>query len=184
MRTPDRLIEAALPNAAVSREAVDPETYRMAMRSHAGAVIILSAGHPGERTGLTATSVCSLSDRPPRVVACVNRSASAHQLIGRTRAFAVNILGAGQLELAAVFAGRRGIERENRFEAESWLSLATGAPILRLALANLDCELFAEHPYDTHSIFIGEVKAVRVQQAKDPLIYFGGGFCSLDQNSA
>ena len=153
------------------------------MRNHAGAVIILSAGHPGERTGLTATSVCSLSDRPPRVVACVNRSASAHELIGRTRAFAVNILGADQAELAAVFAGRRGIERESRFDAESWLALATGAPILRQALANLDCELFAEHPYDTHSIFIGEVKAVRVQQMDDPLIYFGGGFCSLEQKS-
>jgi len=159
---------------------IDTASYRAAMRYHAGAVVILSAGRPGDRTGLTATSVCSLSDTPPRLIACVNRSASAHALIRRTAAFGVNMLRAGQEELANVFAGRRGIERDDRFsDAESWLSLATGAPILKSALVGLDCELVGEHAHDTHSIFVGEVHAVHLRDGDAPLVYFGGQFCAL-----
>lgn len=159
---------------------VDAASYRAAMRYHAGAVAILSAGEPGDRTGLTATSVCSLSDTPPRLIACVNRSASAHGLIRRTAAFGVNLLRAEQAELANVFAGRRGIERDDRFtDADGWLSLATGAPILKSALVGLDCELVDEHAHDTHSIFVGEVRAVHLRDGETPLVYFGGQFCEL-----
>jgi cob(II)yrinic acid a,c-diamide reductase len=165
-------------------QVLDPASYRAAMRNHAGAVTILSTGLPGGRTGLTATSVCSLSDSPPRIIACVNRSASAHGLIRQTGAFGVNMLRAGQTELAGLFAGRNGIERESRFsDADGWISVVTGAPILRHALASLDCRFIEEHPHDTHSIFIGEVKAVRVQDVDDPLIYFGGQFRSLGKSS-
>jgi flavin reductase (DIM6/NTAB) family NADH-FMN oxidoreductase RutF len=161
------------------KQSIDPVSYRSVMRSHAGAVTILSTGRPGDRTGLTATSVCSLSDAPPQVVACVNRSASAHGLIRQSGAFGVNLLRSGQADLANLFAGRHGIDREQRFDANCWTSLATGAPILRNALANLDCELFDEHPHETHSIFVGNVKAIRIHDEDDPLIYFGGKFCSL-----
>jgi flavin reductase (DIM6/NTAB) family NADH-FMN oxidoreductase RutF len=165
-------------------QTLDSISFRAAMRNHAGSVVILSAGSPGDRSGLTATSVCSLSDTPPRVVACVNRSASAHGLIRRTGAFGVNILRVEQAELASVFAGRRGIDREARFnDPEDWMSVATGAPILRGALASLDCELAEEHRSDTHSIFVGDVRAVRVRDSEDPLIYFGGRFRSLDTSN-
>jgi len=160
--------------------ALEPAAYRAAMRCHAGAVTILSAGCAGDRTGLTATSVCSLSDTPPRLIACVNRSASAHDLIRRTKAFGVNVLRATQAELANVFAGRRGIDRNNRFnDADGWLVLATGAPILQTALIGLDCELVDEHAHDTHSIFVGQVRAMHVHDGEAPLLYFDGAFRSL-----
>jgi flavin reductase (DIM6/NTAB) family NADH-FMN oxidoreductase RutF len=67
--------------------------------------------------------------------------------------FGVNMLRAGQAELASMFAGRRGIDRESRFDdSDGWICVVTGAPILPDALASLDCELREEHPHDTHSI--------------------------------
>jgi flavin reductase (DIM6/NTAB) family NADH-FMN oxidoreductase RutF len=177
MTTPHRLIR--------SPQAVDPASYRAAMRNHAGAVTILSTGLSGDRTGLTATSVCSLSDTPPRMIACVNRCASAHSLLRKTGVFGVNMLRADQVELASLFAGRRGIDRENRFQdAHGWILGATGAPILRNALASFDCELVDEHSHDTHSIFVGEVKAVHMHDEEGPLIYFGGKFRSLGEPCA
>ncbi|KWV50149.1 hypothetical protein AS156_14355 [Bradyrhizobium macuxiense] len=174
------LLSSVSRTAAARNGGVDAVSYRTAMRYHAGAVAILSAGTFGDRTGLTATSVCSLSDTPPRLIACVNRSASAHGLIRRTASFGVNLLRAEQAELANVFAGRRGIERDDRFaDADGWLSLVTGAPILKSALASLDCELVDEHAHDTHSIFIGEVRAVQQCDGVTPLVYFGGQFCAL-----
>lgn len=180
MIAPSSQLSTAARTAGALHHDVDPASYRAAMRHHAGAVTILSAGGPGDRTGMTATSVCSLSDTPPRLIACVNRSASAHGLIRRTAAFGVNMLHADQAELANVFAGRRGIERDDRFsDADGWLSLATGTPILKGALIGLDCELIDEHAHDTHSIFVGAVRAMHLREGETPLIYFGGAFCGL-----
>lgn len=180
MVTSTNLLSSVSQTTTVLNRRVDAASYRAAMRYHAGAVAILSVGKPGNRTGLTATSVCSLSDTPPRLIACVNRSASAHGLIRRTASFGVNLLRIEQAELADVFAGRRGIERDHRFtDADGWLSLATGAPILKSALVGLDCELVDEHVHDTHSIFVGEVRAVHLLDGETPLVYFGGQFCAL-----
>jgi len=161
--------------------AVDAAFYRQAMRSHAAAVTIISTGRRGERTGLTATSVCSLSDDPPTLIACINRNASAHEIVRSTGAFGVNILRSAQVELANTFAGRRAIEREQRFaEDVKWTSLMTGAPILAEALVGFDCELVGEYSHDTHSIFVGRVRAIKRADANDPLIYFGGAFHSVE----
>lgn len=158
---------------------VDAQTYKNVMRHHAGAVAIVSAGHSGSRTGLTATALCSLSDSPPMVLVCVNRNASGHDIISRAGTFCVNILHGDQGAFAATFAGRSGLQGEDRFRSTDWTTLATGAPVLKDALASLDCELHATHAYDTHSIFVGRVRAVQTAACRSPLIYFNGKFHHL-----
>lgn len=166
--------------AAAFAADVDASLYRKAMRSYASAVTIISTGVAGARTGLTATSVCSLSDDPPTMVACINRNASAHESVKSAGAFGVNVLRMEQSELANVFAGRRAIDREQRFtDDRNWTTLVTGAPILVTALTAFDCELVAEYPHDTHSIFIGRVRSISHGNANDPLIYFDGAFHSV-----
>lgn len=158
---------------------MDQQTYRDIMRHHAGAVTIISVGKPGGRTGLTATAFCSLTDDPPTVVACVNRNASAHDLIEKHKTFCVNILASGQDATAMRFAGRVGQEGEQRFDEGAWTTLATGAPVLQGALANLDCELFERHDGKTHTIYLGRVRAGRILASQEPLVYFKGAFCDL-----
>lgn len=158
---------------------VEAAAYRQVMRRHAGAVAIVTAGRPGARTGLTATAVCSLSDAPPLVLACVNRGASGHPAIRAAGAFCVNLLACHQAELASLFAGRGGRQGEARFAEASWTTLATGAPVLQGALANLDCTLLDEHAYATHSIFVGQVQGLLLQDGAAPLLYFDGAFRGL-----
>jgi flavin reductase (DIM6/NTAB) family NADH-FMN oxidoreductase RutF len=158
---------------------MDANEYRQLMSHHAGATVIVATGTPGERTGLTATATCSLSDSPPMLLVCVNKSASAHPVIRRTRAFSINLLAQGQDELAACFSGRTGLKGEARFQAGEWLTLATGAPVLAQALASADCELATEHDCGTHSIFIGLVRASRADASLRPLVYFRGAFGAL-----
>ena len=57
-------------------EAVNVEQFRLAMRSLAGAVNIVSTAHSGHRYGLTATAVCSATADPPTVLVCLNRVAT------------------------------------------------------------------------------------------------------------
>jgi flavin reductase (DIM6/NTAB) family NADH-FMN oxidoreductase RutF len=158
---------------------MDPLSYRSIMRHQAGAVTIIAVGDAGNRTGLTATAVCSLTDDPPTLLACVNRNASAHRPIRAARSFSINLLARDQQRLAACFSGKAGLEGEARFAPDEWMTLATGAPVLKNALASLDCELTEEHEFVTHSIFIGRVRAGQHREHAEPLLYFRGDFWDL-----
>jgi flavin reductase (DIM6/NTAB) family NADH-FMN oxidoreductase RutF len=155
---------------------IDPVAYRGLMRFQAGAVTLITVGRAPNRTGLTATAVVSLTDTPPTLLVCVNRNASGHAPITAERSFAVNILAADQEALAMRFSGKAGLEGEDRFDSEHWTTLVTGAPILKGALASLDCEVVEEHGYPTHSVFVGRVKAGLTRDGGEPMIYYQGKF--------
>jgi flavin reductase (DIM6/NTAB) family NADH-FMN oxidoreductase RutF len=157
---------------------MDADRYRHVMRHQAGAVTIIAVGTAGNRTGLTATAVCSLTDSPPMVIACVNRNASAHAPIHSGQCFSINLLANDQNELARRFSSKK-LEGEARFDPETWDTLVTGAPVLKGAIANLDCEVAQEHSFDTHTIFIGRVRECRFREDVEPLLYFRGDFWDL-----
>ena len=165
--------------AATAPAAVEAQLYRDAMRQHAGAVTIIAVGPPGGRTGLTATAMCSVTDSPPTILICVNRNASAHDLIARHGAFSANVLADGQQELAMRFAGKAGLAGEQRFSEAEWTTRATGAPVLKGALASLDCEVVATHAHETHTIYLGRVCAAEVRADAAPLVYFRGSFSGV-----
>ena len=154
---------------------MDQAKFRTLMRQQAGAVTIIAVGKKGHRTGLTATAMCSLTDNPPMVLICVNRSASAHAPIKASKCFSVNVLAKSQDALAKRFSTKK-LEGEARFEEKDWETLATGAPVLKGTIASLDCELASEHEVETHSIFIGRVKDGRFSETAAPLLYFRGEF--------
>jgi flavin reductase (DIM6/NTAB) family NADH-FMN oxidoreductase RutF len=164
---------------------MDGNKYRAVMRHQAGAVALITAGEPGKRTGLTATAVCSLTDDPPTLLVCVNRTASAHDLIAEKCCFGVNLLGRHQQELAGAFSGRTGLQGEDRFHVDGyeWTTMVTGAPILKGTLASLDCEVIETQSVSTHTIFIGRVKEGEVSEDAAPLLYFRGDFWDLSSIS-
>jgi len=163
---------------------MDTDSYRAIMRHQAGAVSVIACGPQGARSGLTATAVASLSDRPPTVLACVNQGAGAHDEILRAAAFSVNLLSAEQQDVAEQFAGKGGLKGEARFAGLTWRTLATGSPVLSTALASLDCELAEHHTFTTHSIFIGRVVAGHFSAAAKPLLYFRGDYWNFGDGLA
>lgn len=171
---------AAEPEPDKGAEAtMDGASYRALMRHQAGAVTVVAAGAPGARAGLTATAVSSLSDAPPTILACIGRKTGTHDLIGSRAAFSVNLLASDQQAIAERFAGRDGVSGEDRFTGLDWDTLETGAPVLRHALASLDCELVEQHGFTTHTIFIGRVKTGRFRIDAGPLLYFRGDYWDL-----
>ena len=53
----------------VDAKPLDARDFKQAMRQCAGAVALVTVGaEHGKRTGLTVTSACSLSDRPPSLI--------------------------------------------------------------------------------------------------------------------
>src|SRR5215831_14311973 len=100
-----------------------------------GVTVITTDGEAGP-AGFTASAVCSVTDAPPTVLVCMNRSSFAHRFFTRNQVLCVNVLGADQQALSSMFANRE-VPMAQRFERCSWQRLATGAPALDDALVNL-----------------------------------------------
>src|SRR5262249_31714007 len=98
------------------------------MRQLASGVSVVTAGADGDRNGMTASAVCSLSVDPPSLVTCLSRDAGTCNHLARSRTFCVNVLGRDHEDLASVFAGRAGLAGEERFGTGSWLVGRLGVP--------------------------------------------------------
>ena len=141
------------------------------MRRLAAGVTIVTTGLDGQRAGLTATSVSSLTAEPPRLLVCIHRDADTHTLILRSRAFAVNVLVPAQRALAVHFGRRDATQRGDKFARGAWVRGSTGVPVLSGAAASFECGLVQAVEAGTHSIFIGEVEATHFGEQSQALIY-------------
>jgi flavin reductase (DIM6/NTAB) family NADH-FMN oxidoreductase RutF len=161
----------------MSTPAADPSQvtaeFKRAMRRLASTVtIITTADVNGNRYGMTATAVNSLTMDPPSLLICVNHTASIHvPLVGRGR-FCVNVLTTEHEDLVSAFSGR--LKGDARFQVGEWHDEDSGMPYLDGAQCNLFCDIDSVVPFGTHSIVIGRVSAVRVEEGIRPLIFADG----------
>lgn len=159
--------------------APDSNDFRLAMRHLAGGVSVITVGAGAEQSGMTVTSVSSLSADPPTLLFCVNRKSSTWPLLRKYKAFCVNFLSAEQEIIAQNFAGFGGLAGAERYRDGHWSRLATGAPVCDAALASVDCILEEAIERHTHSLIIGRVQAIRTNPGAQPLIYWNGGYTRL-----
>jgi len=122
--------------------------------------------------GLTTNAVTSLSLDPLLLLVCFDNSSRTLSAVRSARRFAVNVLRAGQEDLAAVFASKR-IARE-KFEAVTH-TVAHEVPVLDDALAWVACELVELLPGGDHTIGIGAVIDGGASEG-EPLVFFRGGY--------
>jgi flavin reductase (DIM6/NTAB) family NADH-FMN oxidoreductase RutF len=162
---------------------VEASDFKLAMRLPATSVTVIAAGAGSDRNGLTVSAVCSLSDQPPMLLACVNLKSTALPIIRQRGAFSANFLTQEQSAIAERFAGRDRIYGAERFSLGEWDTLATGAPILRTALSAFDCELDREYDSPTHAILIGRVRGIIRNEASRCLVYSAGVFGYAEQLS-
>jgi flavin reductase len=153
---------------------VTRQEFRDAMARLGAAVNIITTGGPAGRGGFTASAVCSVTDDPPTLLVCMNRSASSAPALKANGTVCVNTLGAGHREISGVFAGVTKCTMEERFAAGTWTRLVTGAPVLQDAVAAFDCRVAEIVEKGTHLVVFAEVEAIRQgSQREAGLIYFG-----------
>ena len=155
------------------------DSFKAGMRRLASGVALVTSADDTGHAGLIATAVNSVSAAPPTLLACVNRSASAHDVIERSGCLCINLLTEGDLDLVDVFS--RTARREERFRSGDWRTLTTGAPALQSALVAFDCEVVQRFPYETHTIFLGIVRDVHLPEGGlAPLVYLNSAFRRLE----
>ncbi len=154
------------------------DSFSLTMSRFAAAVTIVTVRFCDEIHGMTATAVCSVSRIPPLLLVCVAKSTRTHELIERSRIFAVNLLHHEQREMAERFAGRSSHEPD-RFLNVLYGHAITGAPILDDGLGYYDCEVVSAYCGGDHTIFVGQVVASGRGCVGRPLIYHEGSYCAV-----
>lgn len=161
-------------NTSASRQ-----NFREAMSRLGAAVNIITTTGPQGDTGFTASAVCSVTDDPPTLLVCVNKTASQHDAILTAGFLCVNVLAHEHQELSPLFAGAGNVPMAERFARVQWLRLATGAPVLVSATAAFDCKIDQVVAVGTHSVIFCAVQAIHLGSTASGLIYHGRAYHKL-----
>jgi flavin reductase (DIM6/NTAB) family NADH-FMN oxidoreductase RutF len=150
----------------------DSAHFRQALSQFAtGVTVITTRLADGSFRGLTASSFNSVSLAPPLVLWSLSNGANSLPIFSGNSHYVINVLSAGQEELARRFS-RRG---EDPFLGTDYELSRTGQPILAGAAAWFECHNRSRYPEGDHVIFVGEVEECAVH-AQPALLFHGGKF--------
>ncbi len=148
------------------------------MRQVPGAVAVVSSANDEDAGGLVATAWSSLCADPPMLLACVNQSASAHDLIVRNGTFGLSLLSAANRDVVGHFSGKGALSGKDRFVDGLWIMGPLGQPLLKGATVSFECTVETTHSHGTHTILIGRVGEMRRNPDAAALLYLDGKFAS------
>lgn len=151
---------------------MDDRLFRDAMGKFATGVTVLLTENDGEIHGMTANGFMSVSLSPKLVVISIGEKAKFLEKVSQSKKYTVNILAEDQEHYSRHFAGRPGEAVDFEILAEQ--------PVLKGAIAQLTCEVVSEHVEGDHTLFIGKVVDLRLEE-KDPLLFFGGKYRKLTE---
>ena len=154
--------------------------FRAAMANLSAAVNVVTTDGPRGRAGMTVSAACSVTDSPPTVLVCVNRSSRSHNILVGNGRVCVNVLGAEHEPLALHFAGATRTPTAERFEGGPWDLVTHGVPVLRGAPASVVGRIAAERTLGSHSVLFVEVEDVITSDEASALVYFQRRFHNLD----
>jgi 3-hydroxy-9,10-secoandrosta-1,3,5(10)-triene-9,17-dione monooxygenase reductase component len=155
---------------------VNERSFRDTLGRFPTGVTVVTASGPSGPAGMTTNAFSSLSLDPPLVLVCFERGSRTLPVVRESGRFAVNVLSAGQEELARVFASKR--VHAEKFAAVTH-TVDHGVPVLDGALAWLVCNLEALHPGGDHEIGVGSVTAMDHDPSGEPLVFVDGAYRDL-----
>jgi flavin reductase (DIM6/NTAB) family NADH-FMN oxidoreductase RutF len=162
------------PRAA--ERAVDAAQFRQALSQFAtGVTVITTRLADGSFRGLTASSFNSVSLEPPLVLWSLGTSANSLPIFSGNSHYVINVLAAGQAELARRFSRRT----DDPFGDLDYALSRTGQPILPGVSAWFECHNRSRYPEGDHVIFVGEVEQCAVSP-QPALIFHNGQFQSSE----
>jgi flavin reductase ActVB len=169
-------------------EGVAVDLFRQAMRQLPGGVVMVTTRISGRPWGLTISSCCSMTAKPPQIlISLQGRTASCQQIL-RDRRFGLGILGSGHRSLAELGAKPGAAKFIDEYCADDGRTRLP-SPIIAGALCHLDCRVAHTHGVGDHHLIIGvveDVVAVEDEAAeadsstrRTPLVYFDREFWTL-----
>ena len=129
------------------------------------AVVLVTTG--GEETNVfTCNRIASVSAEPPRLAIAVRPNRYSHTLMRKSREFVVNIPSPSQKTLTDYVGVVTGRDEDKIVTAKLDLASAIKikTPLLASCPVNIECIVEREVELDSHTLFIGLVQAVHVEE--------------------
>lgn len=145
---------------------LSPGGFRDAVAQFPSGVTIVTVTGNNDKHGMTASSFASVSLDPPLVLISLDKSSRTRRMITEAGSFAVNILSAGQENVARMFA-RSG---DKTFEELPHRLGPQGAPLLEGVVGWLECQTREVADGGDHDVFIARVLAAGAPGGA-PLVY-------------
>jgi flavin reductase (DIM6/NTAB) family NADH-FMN oxidoreductase RutF len=163
--------------AFMAAPAPDPDRFRTVIGNFATGVTIVTCQSSEGPAGLTTNAVTSLSLDPMLMLVCFARGSRTLDAVRQSGSFAVNILRAGQEELARVFASKR--VHAEKFEGVMH-RVQHGVPVIDDVLAWIACDLRDVHDGGDHVIAVGTVIDMDADPTGEPLVFFRGRYVRVE----
>jgi flavin reductase (DIM6/NTAB) family NADH-FMN oxidoreductase RutF len=136
-------------------------------------VYVVGVSYGEKRNAFTAAWVMQVSFNPLLLALSIHPHHSSYHLLKEGRAFSVNVLKKGQLELAQHFGWSASNDKLAGIE---WTQGCVGLPLLRKALAWFECRLIDEYPAGDHVLVLGSVIGGKLLDTEaEPLSYHETG---------
>ena len=150
---------------------MDDRLFRTAMGKFATGVTVIITETDGEPHGMTANAFMSVSLDPKLVVISIKENARILSKIQQSGTFSVNILAAEQQEVSMIFAGQIKDQAVEFGRLEN-------QPVIPGALAQVTCDVSATHVEGDHTLFIGKVTGIELNEG-EPLLFYNGRYREL-----
>jgi flavin reductase (DIM6/NTAB) family NADH-FMN oxidoreductase RutF len=163
----------------------DPDEYdrrrRRILWSLPTGLYVLGSRSGDRRNLMTINWVTQVATAPKLLAASVEKEAVTHQLVSQGGAFSVNVLDRRDRAVVRKFV--KPLEDGGDADQLAGFAVhraATGAPILDLAVAWLDCQVHQAVDCGSHTLFLGEVLdcggtgAEEVLRMEDTRMNYGG----------
>lgn len=132
-----------------------------------GVTIITTKTKEGKPVGLTVNSFASVSLEPLMVLWSIDHGSSSLKEFTDGGKFAVHVLSEDQTKLCRAFASKD----VDRFGSCEWNMSKNGLPIIEGTFGVMECKTFNAIEAGDHTVLIGEVTDLIVNEGKDPMLY-------------
>lgn len=146
--------------------------FRAAVGRFATGVTVITTRHDGMDFGATVSAFSSVSNDPPTVLVCLNRSSETSAAVRESGLFAVNVMARDQGDVAMHFARKD----PDKFSSLDFGRSGQGLPMIDDGHMAMECEVVDAVEAGTHTVYIGRVTEISPHLDNDPLTYHSGSF--------
>ncbi len=154
----------------------EKQIIRKALRKIPCPVTLIGAKKEGTHNITTISWLTRISHDPFWVCINVSPKRHIHDFIIDTEEFAITVLAQNQGKIAMYCGTRSGkdVDKIKELGIETFEPQKIKVPLIKGAVANIECKLIKYLPAADHTIFIGQAIAATYEKDKFPLVLYSG----------
>ena len=155
---------------------LDEKAKKTMLRKIPHGLYICGVRDGDEMNGFTVSWLMQSSFKPPLVVNCVKQGTGSHDMIEKTKVFAISFLEDGQKDLAAKFFQPKSRVGNKFQDVEFYEGAETGCPIIQDSLGYVECKVVGTLDQGDHTVYVGEVISSGIHREGEQLLLESTGW--------